>query len=400
MGRLFKTLLYSASFVSLSVMVSADYIHQLATIDLAGNTVVIEGSQDRPWKVVFEGHLDNCLMNTPEELDDHIPNTFHQPLDDGKFAFACSNGYVYIAENGKQAEYVQLPTASWFWLDGYEFGITENWGFNLQTDHLWKKSPAYMLFNGHMKQNHDDKWLFVIQKGYLFIIDVKVKKLVSFKDWPGFWQSYLPMGEGRDDVDHTKPTTGLGVIHDRRGVAYLRAAVEFSTSQKKETKPMHLIQDLCSYRFAENRWRNSKNETIDEKEGDITLLYLQKRYSEAFSGTESSYTLLQADGRTVFSAGNSGCVLKCDTNTKLSLTKKIQASDFIDCNWIKASPEYPSPQKLKGLKVQPQVAHYYSFKTFEMYSSRYGRTYSDAAGSCWNHRVDKKTFSKKDQLDL
>ena len=114
MNRLFTALLLVVLFTSALTGIRADVVHQLAGIDDENNTVVIEYGENKRWEVVFKGSLSSCPLRPCGTTNCKLPNTFHQPLGKGQFAFACSNGYVIVAENGKPAVPIELPTrCSW-----------------------------------------------------------------------------------------------------------------------------------------------------------------------------------------------------------------------------------------------------------------------------------------------
>lgn len=348
MNRLFKALPFAALFMSVSTNSQADVVHQLAGIDSAGTAVVIEYSRAKHWRVVFEGTLDNCEVNQSDKPNNPVRNTFHQPLDNNQFAFGCTNGYVFIAENGKHIESVPLPTSHRFWFDEIYFN---DWlGIELQ----WKMSPVFMAFSKEFNNAFGKKWLFVTQKGNLFIIDLNTKQLVTVDSWSSYvGYNYLRMSSDRKNTDYTLPMARFDIFRDEQEEFHLLGALDLP--DQKTEKPDLLIQSLpLANGIPDNQWKDISDDSLEAHEHN-SFNYASDKF-------------------------------KCDLNEQPSIKKQFLAPDI--CNWPDQLPAPPVPSKLKGLTVQPQLDHYHSYITFE----RVPDNTDDNA----RRRTNENSFSRED----
>ena len=324
MNSLFKALPFAALFMSLLTNSHADVVHQLAGIDSAGTAVVIEYSRARHWRVVFDGTLDNCEVNQGDKPN-NPRNTFHQPLDNNQFAFGCTNGYVFIAENGKPIESVLLPTNYWYWYD--EIHLNDGLGIELQ----WEMSPVFMAFSKEFNNAFGKNWLFVTQKGNLFIIDLNTKQLVTVDSWSDYvGYDYLRMGSDRKGIDYTLPMAGFDIFRDEQETFHLLGALDLP-GQKTE-KPDLLIQSLpLTNGVPDSQWKDISDDPLEVHEHN------------SFNSASDKF--------------------KCDFNKQPSIKKQFLAPGI--CNWPDQLPAPPVPSKLIGFTVQPQLDHYHSYITFE-----------------------------------
>ncbi|MCW7554385.1 hypothetical protein NX722_17515 [Endozoicomonas gorgoniicola] len=330
MNKLFYALLLTPFFTIASTNTHAEVVYQLAGIDSAGTAVVIENSGAENWQVVFENTLEGCRAEANGNLNDFFPNASHQPLDKNQFAFGCSNGYVFIAENGKPADSVQLPTSYMFWYDTASFYKNEKIGIFLES----KTSPVLIVFNKEFNDTFGKNWLFAAQKGNLFIIDINTKQLVSIPSWPiylGFYgYSYLRMGNDRHNIDYTLPMAGFDIYKDKQDTFHLLGAMELPSEKTK--KPKLLIQRLpLPDGTPGQQWQN------------------QPGNPPAHYHAPSNY------GSDKFN---------CDIADWRSgiLGEDLPKS----CHWPHKLNKPPAPRELKGLTGdQPQLDHYHSHITFE-----------------------------------
>ena len=371
MNRLFYALLLTALLTSTSTNTLADVVHQLAGVDAAGNTVVIEYTKSKHWEVVFEGLLGHCSVEVSDQSNRSIPNTFHQPLGNGQFAFACSNGYVYIAENGKPVKSVQLPTHFWRWTDGIKpylrvgsFVIAGDpdrveddgnnpFHFNIELN-AWKESPVYTVFSKEFNDTFEKNWLFAAQKGYLFIIDLSARDLHFEENWHSYFSySFLPMGVGQAQIDHTETMTGLDIHKDGQGTFHLLAALALSRKNVSEANLYLQTHPLVNGTPAKE-WRDLPKDSETQKQ-QVPPEYASDKF-------------------------------KCDLNEFPSIKKLFLAPNI--CNWPIIVPDPPSPRELKGLTIQPQLDHYHSYITFE-------RT-PDNTDYTVRKRTNENAFSRED----
>ncbi|MET4693145.1 hypothetical protein [Endozoicomonas lisbonensis] len=351
MNRLLKALPFTALFMGVSTNIHADVIHQLAGTDSAGTTVVIENSGAEHWEVVFEGTLGNCEVNKSDQPDRPVRNTFHQPLGNNQFAFGCTNGYVFIAENGKPVESVLLPTNYWYWYD--EIYLKDGLGVGL----LWKPSPVFMAFSKEFNNASGKNWLFVTQKGNLFIIDLNTKQLVTIDSWTrylGFYGGiYLRMGSDQKGIDYTQPMAGFDIFRDKQNKFHLLGALDLP--DKKTEKPELLIQSLpLTNGVPDKQWKDTSSTSTESHEHN-PFNYASDKF-------------------------------KCDTGMLPAHSRQHLPRV---CNWPDKLPAPPSPRELKDLTGgQPQMDHYQSHITFERVA--------DNTDDSVRKRTNENAFSKED----
>ncbi|UYM17477.1 hypothetical protein [Endozoicomonas euniceicola] len=257
MERLFKTLFFSTVILSASTNVKARLVHQLATVDDNGNAVVIEYS-NRSWTGVFNGALDDCPIEKPGKSGHPRPKIF-QDLDDGEFAFACSNGHIYIGRSGQSIKPVQLPTRWWSWFNTDDFQFHYKLPF-LATIKPWQPSPAYFAFHTEFKKAFGKNWLFVMQKGYLFIIDIDRKEIVNFNQGVILHSYFLSIGKERENIDKTKPMTGFDIYKDEQGDFNLAIAFEQKSPSSKTRKSTSIMKLSLAGGIPGSEWINIPNE--------------------------------------------------------------------------------------------------------------------------------------------
>ena len=260
MGWLFKTLFFSTVILNASTNVKARLVHQLATVDDNGNAVVIEYSNGS-WTGAFNGTLDDCPIEKPEKSGHPRPKIF-QELDNGEFAFACSNGHIYIGRSGQSIKPVELPTRwrRWFDTDDFQFHYKLPFLFTIKP---WQPSPAYLAFDTEFNKTFGKNWLFVMQKGYLFIIDIDSKEIVNFNEEVLFRCCFLSIGKERRNIDKTKPMTGFDIYKDEQGDFNLAIAFEQKSpcSCSKTQKSTSIMKLSLAGGITGSEWINIPNET-------------------------------------------------------------------------------------------------------------------------------------------
>ena len=268
-----KKLFLAASTVTLACIAGADdpFVHQLAGVDSQGHTVVIEHKTgNHNWNPVYQGHLDGCMMNEYSKFAHHHSlSTFHQQLDGDRFAFGCSNGFVFIGASDQRAVQIQSPSP------------------NLSKLGSWYNSPIYLsyseAFNRHFKKN----WLFAAQHGHFFIIDVEKKALVNIEGWEN--GTYLSMKDDRPGIDHSKPMAGLDIYQDKQGTFHIIGVMERDLTKKESHYSRALMQSVAlPDGKPENRWVDLRDEPIN-KEGDGILQYADNGFRNVTEGATSKF---------------------------------------------------------------------------------------------------------------
>ncbi|MCW7554386.1 hypothetical protein NX722_17520 [Endozoicomonas gorgoniicola] len=259
MEWLFKTLFFSTVILSASTNVKARLVHQLATVGDNGNAVVIEYSYGS-WTSAFSGTLADCPIEKPDKSGHPRPKIF-QDLGNGEFAFACSNGRIYIGRSGqsKSIESVKLPTRSLIWFNAEDFQFHYKLLFPI-TIKPWQRSPAYLAFHTEFNRAFGKNWLFVMQKGYLFIIDIDRRKLVNFNQGVIVSSRFLSIGEERINIDKTKPMTGFDIYKDEQGNFNLAIAFEQKSLSSKTRKSTSIMKLSLAGGIPGSEWINIPNE--------------------------------------------------------------------------------------------------------------------------------------------
>ena len=324
MNRLFYALLLTAVFSSTSTNTHAEVVHQLAGMDTAGNAVIIEYTKNKHWEVVFEGLLDHCSIEASDQSNRPVPNTFHQPLGNGQFAFACPNGYVIVAENGKPAVPIELPTRKWRWIG------TET------------RYPVYLLFSRVFNNTFEKKWLFVAQGRYLFIIDLDTRDLFYENNWSGYFglgsfglgyfAFFRSFGLGYSFLEAGRNETidSLDIYKDKLGTFNLLASMELPIGIVPRSAHCFAALPLRDGTPG-NAWRYITLPSISEEPKDILEYYSIK--------------------------------FKCDANRLPFESKTFLA--FNAYNWPAQLPDPPALSSLTGTTIQPQLDHYHSYIAFE-----------------------------------
>lgn len=160
MIRTLKTLLLSsvAMVCSLNSQAGETMVFQLGAVNSNGNAVVVESrAGSNAWKTVFNGNLPGCLMNEFTNIPltsmtlahHHSLSTFHKPLGNNRFAFGCSNGWVFVAADGQELFSVASPSP------------------NLDLLFPYANSPVYLAHSAEFNQRYKKNWLFAAQHGNL-----------------------------------------------------------------------------------------------------------------------------------------------------------------------------------------------------------------------------------------
>lgn len=242
---------------------AASVSHQLGAVGSDGAALVIEAKGDKaPWKAVYNGKLKGCVMNEFHLTSIphvHSLTAFHRPLADGKFAFGCSNGHVFIGKNGQEAVKVTLPTNNLLWMDGYFLNLGQH------------NSPVFTAYSQDFNKTYDKNWLFVGQRGYLFIIDLDKNELVDVPGWHG--GNYLPMGKGWRGADHSKPMTGLTIYKSSDDNFYLIGGMDRDLPKKESRYSKPIMQTLLlDNGMPVSEWVNFKDETISTESESLGVL--------------------------------------------------------------------------------------------------------------------------------
>ena len=283
MIRTLKILLLSSATLACSVSLQAEeqFVFQLGAVNSDGNAVVVENrTGSKEWKTVFNGNLPGCLMNeyTNIPLTDktmahhHSLSTFHQPLGNDRFAFGCSNGYVFVGSSAEEVFTVASPSPGF----GY---------FNLS----YANSPIYLVHSAEFNQRYKKDWLFAAQHGHLFIIDLDKKALVTVPGWSE--NTYLSMEDGRKGVDHSKPMTGLDLYQDKEGTFHVLGVMERNLSKKESFYSRALLQSVAlPGGIPASRWEDIKDEPINKK-GDGILQYADTAFGVTLSGEKTEHVV-------------------------------------------------------------------------------------------------------------
>ncbi|MGI9275331.1 MAG: hypothetical protein ACR2PT_10870 [Endozoicomonas sp.] len=265
-----KKLFLAVSALVLSTMAGADdqFVHQLAGVDSQGHAVVIEHKTgDKGWDTVYQGHLDGCLMNEYSNFAHHHSlSTFHHQLDGKRFAFGCSNGFVFIGTPDQRAAQILSPSP------------------DLGKIGSWYNSPIYLAYSEAFNRQHGKNWLFAAQHGHLFIIDIAEGVLVNIEGWKA--GNYLSMGDGRPGIDHTKPMTGLDIYQDTEGTFHIIGVMERNLTKKESHYSRALMQSVAlPDGVPVDRWVDFKEEAINS-DGDGILQYADNGFTTAATGVK------------------------------------------------------------------------------------------------------------------
>ena len=113
-----------------------------------------------------------------------------------------------------------------------------------------------------MKKN----WLFAAQKGYLFIIDLSARGLHFEENWRSYFSySFLPMGVGQAQIDHTETMTGLDIHKDGQGTFHLLAALALSRKNVSEANLYLQTHPLVNGTPAKE-WRDLPKDSETQKQ--------------------------------------------------------------------------------------------------------------------------------------
>ncbi|WP_252176133.1 hypothetical protein [Endozoicomonas sp. 4G] len=242
-------------------------VFQLGAVNSNGNAVVVESrAGSNAWKTVFNGNLPGCLMNEFTNIPltsmtlahHHSLSTFHKPLGNNRFAFGCSNGWVFVAADGQELFSVASPSP------------------NLDLLFPYANSPVYLAHSAEFNQRYKKNWLFAAQHGNLFIIDIDKQQLVTVPGWKD--ETYLPMGDDRMGVDHSKPMTGLDIYQDKKGTFHVLGVMERNLKKRDSHYSRPLLQSLTlNGGEPDSRWYDIQDEPINAK-GDGLVQFGEVRF--------------------------------------------------------------------------------------------------------------------------
>lgn len=190
----------------------------------------------------------------------HSLSSFHKPLGNNRFAFGCSNGLVFVGGDTEELFSIDSPSPN--------LGF-----FNLP----YANSPVYLAHNAEFNQRYKKNWLFAAQHGHLFIIDIDKKQLVTVPGWID--ETYLPMGDARVGVDHSKPMTGLDIYQDKEGTFHVLGVMQRNLKKPQSHYARALLQSLALIGGEpDSRWYDIEDEPINAK-GDGLVQFGETRYT-------------------------------------------------------------------------------------------------------------------------
>ncbi|WP_257281407.1 hypothetical protein [Endozoicomonas sp. ISHI1] len=273
MIRTLKALILSSVTLvsSLNSHAEETVVFQLGAVNRDGNAVVIESTAgSKAWKTVFNDYLPGCVMNEFTNIPltnitlahHHSLSTFHKPLGNNQFAFGCSNGRVFIGTHGKFDFMIVSPSP--------------NLGYLLPH----ANSPVYLAHSAEFNRRYKKNWLFAAQHGNLFIIDIDKEQLVTVPAWVNSrWGSYLPMGDSREGVDHSKPVTGLDIYQDKEGTFHVLGVMQRNLKKPQSYYSRAILQSLAlEGGEPASHWVDIKDEPINAK-GDGLVQFGETRYT-------------------------------------------------------------------------------------------------------------------------
>lgn len=100
-------------------------------------------------------------------------------------------------------------------------------------------------------------------------------------------ETYLPMGDDRMGVDHSKPMTGLDIYQDKKGTFHVLGVMERNLKKRDSHYSRPLLQSLTlNGGEPDSRWYDIQDEPINAK-GDGLVQFGEVRF---ITDDEKAYT--------------------------------------------------------------------------------------------------------------